>query len=656
MRFPGVTCPPLKIDGRKLTGSREIARRSTGSDRSPPLLPGRPGARAAVEEAEAWGEEVAPDRSSPDPLERAEARQAPLASYAEGAKLGVPIGLAVKTAAPIVAAAARINERHRRDRPRRPRGAPGLAPAIDDWIAEGVLGGDQPNAADFQIAACSACDDDGRTCAPAIEARPAGELARGRPRTSRASAPPVLPAAWLEPLRSAQGASASPMHERVQTRVHALARPSAASASREPRPVGQRQFGVELEQRLEDEAPRRHLGVRQRQPLGLQLDVPEQQQVHVERARAVARAAELRPSSTSIALQTSSSSSGSSAVRIRTAAFRKSGWSRISPTGSVSYSDETASTSTPCSESRDRGRAGGRPVADVGAQAEVAARSRRRPRGSSSSSARRARARERPRPRPPRRERERRLGLRGADADAVGAKALHQALADHAGESLERLVAALRRGQGDDVADLGVVDRVLEPVGQYRVAVGDLEARLDLQALADLLLGLGDAMMRVDREPAHSTWTDDSGPSRCASMRRERLPRPRRARRLPSGAAEQYRGARRAPAHLGDVVDAKHLGSARQRQHVGGDRAAEPVADLAAGDLAEEALARGADHDRPAELASSSSRRRSSRLCSRVLPKPIPGSTQIRSSAMPAETATSIRSPRKAFTSSTTSS
>ena len=45
---------------------------------------------------------------------------------------------------------------------------------------------------------------------------------------------------------------------------------------------------------------------------------------------------EARPSSASIALQTSSSCVGSSEVRIRMAALRKSGWSRISPTGSVS--------------------------------------------------------------------------------------------------------------------------------------------------------------------------------------------------------------------------------------------------------------------------------------------------------------------------------
>ena len=56
----------------------------------------------------------------------------------------------------------------------------------------------------------------------------------------------------------------------------------------EPRPVGQRQLGVELEQGRKHEAAARRLPVRQRQPLGRQLEVAEQEQVEVERARAVA--------------------------------------------------------------------------------------------------------------------------------------------------------------------------------------------------------------------------------------------------------------------------------------------------------------------------------------------------------------------------------
>ena len=50
------------------------------------------------------------------------------------------------------------------------------------------------------------------------------------------------------------------------------------------------QVEVELEQRDEDEAPREHLPVRQREAVGDELDVAEQQDVDVDRARAVARA------------------------------------------------------------------------------------------------------------------------------------------------------------------------------------------------------------------------------------------------------------------------------------------------------------------------------------------------------------------------------
>ena len=69
--------------------------------------------------------------------------------------------------------------------------------------------------------------------------------------------------------------------------------PSAASASASARPSGQRQPGVELEQRDEHEPPGDDLGMRQRQPLGLVARVAEQQHVDVDRPRAVAHAAGL---------------------------------------------------------------------------------------------------------------------------------------------------------------------------------------------------------------------------------------------------------------------------------------------------------------------------------------------------------------------------
>src|SRR6185295_14542287 len=61
-------------------------------------------------------------------------------------------------------------------------------------------------------------------------------------------------------------------------------------------------------------------------------------------------------------------------------------------------------------------------------------------------------------------------------------------------------VAALGRGEGDDVAHIGVVDRVLDPVGEHRVAVGHVEGDVELEPLPDLLLGVADPVVGVDRK------------------------------------------------------------------------------------------------------------------------------------------------------------
>ena len=91
MGFPGVTVPALKLDGRKIQGSREIAREL---DRSSPSRRSSPPTRSAgkVEEAEAWGDEFQqkPRRMSWWAFRR---DRSPMASYSEGARLGVPVGL-----------------------------------------------------------------------------------------------------------------------------------------------------------------------------------------------------------------------------------------------------------------------------------------------------------------------------------------------------------------------------------------------------------------------------------------------------------------------------------------------------------------------------------------------------------------------------------
>lgn len=209
MRFPGNTVPAMKIDGHKVQGSRAIARELDRMQPEPPLFPSDPEARTAVEEAERFGDEdmQAPVRRI---LWNAVKRdRSVLREYGEGAKLGIPIGLAVKTAAPIVAFAASYNEASDENVRHDLAALPGMLQRIDDWIAAGVLNGEQLNAADFQIAPSvrlAMTLDDLR---PAIAGRPAGELAMRVAPDYPGQAPPILPQAWLEPLRDSAAAAAA---------------------------------------------------------------------------------------------------------------------------------------------------------------------------------------------------------------------------------------------------------------------------------------------------------------------------------------------------------------------------------------------------------------------------------------------------------------
>jgi glutathione S-transferase len=205
--FPGITVPALKIDGRRIQGTGEIARELDRLRPEPRLVPEDPQQRAAVEEAERFGDTdlQAPVRAILWWALRRD--KAPLRSYSEGAKLGIPIGLALKTAAPIVAASAHFNEATDENVRRALAALPEMLQRIDDWIAAGTIGGEQPNIADFQIAPSlrlAMTLDDLR---PVIESRPAGQLALRLVPDYPGKIPPILPPAWLQPLRSETAAA-----------------------------------------------------------------------------------------------------------------------------------------------------------------------------------------------------------------------------------------------------------------------------------------------------------------------------------------------------------------------------------------------------------------------------------------------------------------
>ncbi len=196
--FPGVTVPALKIDGDKVQGSRQITRELDRVRPDPPLFPADAEKRAAVEEAERFG-----DEELQHPIRQIlwwgiKRDKEPLRSYSEGAKIGMPIGLAMKTAAPIVALSARFNEASDENARQALEQLPSLLDRVDSYVESGVLNGEQLNAADFQIApsiGLAMTLDDLR---PAIENRPAGALARRVVPSYPGRMPPVLPAEWLK--------------------------------------------------------------------------------------------------------------------------------------------------------------------------------------------------------------------------------------------------------------------------------------------------------------------------------------------------------------------------------------------------------------------------------------------------------------------------
>jgi len=101
-----------------------------------------------------------------------------LKGFMEGYKLGVPTSIAVATAGPIIWAEQKIHkasaEAVRADLQKLPE----LLDHIDKLIADGVIGGDQPNAADYQIGTSVrlllACDQ----LQPLIASRPAAAWAQ----------------------------------------------------------------------------------------------------------------------------------------------------------------------------------------------------------------------------------------------------------------------------------------------------------------------------------------------------------------------------------------------------------------------------------------------------------------------------------------------
>lgn len=173
--FTGDTVPALVIDGRRVQGTRQIARFLDDFVPERPMLPADAEARAAVLEAEEWGAETL--QSAVRAIAVGGLHASTVARRWFVGQLGLPPFLG-PPAKPIVA---RLTRKHGID-PQVSRASlralPALLDRVDGLIADGVLGSDERNAADFQIAPSVrfllALSD----VAPMVEDRPAAAHAR----------------------------------------------------------------------------------------------------------------------------------------------------------------------------------------------------------------------------------------------------------------------------------------------------------------------------------------------------------------------------------------------------------------------------------------------------------------------------------------------
>jgi glutathione S-transferase len=149
--FRGGTVPAMKLDGRRIQGSRPIARALEELQPEPSLFPAGPAARASADEVERWGDEefqMVPRRImrwglAHDPnLRRWMADESPAPGPA-----GV-VATVTKPVALYYAWLVKANE----DAARSSVAAlPGLLDRVDVLLAEGTISVDRPTAATYQV-------------------------------------------------------------------------------------------------------------------------------------------------------------------------------------------------------------------------------------------------------------------------------------------------------------------------------------------------------------------------------------------------------------------------------------------------------------------------------------------------------------------------
>ena len=176
--FDRRTVPALRLDGEKISGSRAIMHRLDELVDAPALYPADPDARAAVEQADEWGDRVfqpiARELLWPGMV------RSPAAglSYVTHARIRLPAPV-IRGAMPVLArASCKINRTSDELAAQRMRELPGHLDAIDTMIAAGTIGNVAlPNAADLQIFSTLRLMQTIADVRPLVDGRPCGDVA-----------------------------------------------------------------------------------------------------------------------------------------------------------------------------------------------------------------------------------------------------------------------------------------------------------------------------------------------------------------------------------------------------------------------------------------------------------------------------------------------
>jgi glutathione S-transferase len=202
--FRGGTVPALKVDGRRIQGSRQIARALDELWPEPSLFPSEPDKRRRVEDAERWGEQQL--QPVPRRIGRYGAAHEDAVRRWGARDIGLPApGVMSTLSVPLTRYYARTLEVDGR------RGVqsgvrtdldalPQLLERADALLADGTLSLDAPNAATFQVLASVRLLDRMMDLHELIGARDCAQAAATLFPDYPGPVPRFLPRDWLAPL------------------------------------------------------------------------------------------------------------------------------------------------------------------------------------------------------------------------------------------------------------------------------------------------------------------------------------------------------------------------------------------------------------------------------------------------------------------------